>query len=112
MLLYDIIPTLPASPSEWFILLGGILCSILLMYAVFIEQEHRQDLMRLLGTGGLFWYAVYINNLIFMIAMAGIAIASAIEFVEIYLGLHKHGPEDLKRYKKMWRMKKSSKYTD
>lgn len=105
MLLQDYIPTLPSSSAELFLVVGSILCTILLMYSVFVEQEHRQDIIRLLGSGGLFWYAYYTNSLIFMIAMAGVGIASAVEFIEIYLGLHKHSPEDLKRYKKMWRIK-------
>lgn len=106
MLLENIFPTLPSGLGATYLIVGGIVCTILLIYSIFVEQEHRSDLMRLLGAAGLFWYADYINNVIFMIAMGGIAVASAVEFIEIYLGLHKHSQEDLKRYKKMWRVKK------
>ncbi len=105
MLLESLIPHLPTSLAETWIFIGAGLCIILLVYAVFMEQEHRQDLVRLMGTGGLLVYAVYIDNLIFTIAMGAIAVASLVEFVEIVIGLHKHSPEDLKRYKKMNRTK-------
>lgn len=105
MLLESLIPHLPTSIAETWIFVGASLCIILLVYAVFIEKEHRQDLVRLIGTGGLLVYAVYIDNLIFTIAMGAIAVASLVEFVEIITGLHTHSPEDLKRYKGMTRTK-------
>ncbi|MBT3419107.1 MAG: hypothetical protein HN429_02255, partial [Candidatus Magasanikbacteria bacterium] len=95
------IPAIPTTTVEILIYIAGALGAILLTYGVFIEQEHRQDLIKLLGAAGLFVYALYIHNVLFMIAMAGLGIASLIEFVEIYVGLHKHSPEDLKRYKKL-----------
>lgn len=100
MLLESLIPHLPNSLAETWIFVGASLCIVLLVYAVFIEKEYRQDLVRLVGTGGLLVYAVYIDNLIFTIAMGAIAVASLVEFIEIMLGLHKHSPEDLARYKK------------
>lgn len=105
MLLQSIIPYLPTSISEIWIFIVTGLSTILLVYAVFVEKEHRQDLMRLIGTIGLLAYAIYIYNLVFIIAMGAIAIASLIEFVEIMTGLHKHSPEDLQRYKKFVRTK-------
>lgn len=84
------------SVSEWFLYLSGILGAVLLIYSQFIEAEHRRDLIRVLGAGGLFVYAYFIENIIFMIASAGIGIAALIEFIEILIGVHKHLPEDLK----------------
>lgn len=106
MLLESLLPTLPTSPAEIFIYVGAYMGIIFLVYSVFIEQERRQDLIRLLGAGGLLIYAIYLQNSIFIIAMGAVAAATLIEFIEILLGLHKHSPEDLKRYKKMWRNKK------
>ncbi|PIR76161.1 MAG: hypothetical protein COU32_03630 [Candidatus Magasanikbacteria bacterium CG10_big_fil_rev_8_21_14_0_10_42_10] len=105
MLLQSLIPYLPSSVAETWIFVGASISIILLMYAVFIEKEHRQDLVRLVGTGGLLVYAIYIHNLIFTIAMAALAVASLVEFIEILLGLHKHSPEDLQRYKSFVRTK-------
>lgn len=106
MLLESLIPTLPTSLAEIFIFVGAYLGIIFLVYSVFIEQEHRQDIIRMLGSGGLLIYAIYLDNLIFIIAMGAVGLASLIEFIEIATGLHKHSPEDLKRYKKLWRITK------
>jgi len=106
LLLTDIIPTIPTQWPDIAIVTAGILGIVLLVYAIFIEQEHRQDLIRIVGACGLLIYALYIGSGLFVIAMAAIAIASAVEFFEIMFGLHTHSPEDLKRYKKMWRIKK------
>lgn len=109
MLLETLIPNLPTTWYEMFISIGTGLSIILLVYAIFIEQEHRRDIMFMLGSLGLMIYALYIRNTTFTIAMGGIALASSVEFIEILTGLHKHSPEDLKRYKEMWRLKKKTK---
>ncbi|PIT86047.1 MAG: hypothetical protein COU33_05310 [Candidatus Magasanikbacteria bacterium CG10_big_fil_rev_8_21_14_0_10_43_6] len=108
MFLESLIPVLPSSLAEIFIYVGAYLGIIFLVYAIFIEQEFRQDLIRMLGAGGIMIYGLYIENSIVTIAMAAVMGASLIEFLEILVGLHKHGPEDLKRYKKMWRIEKKS----
>ena len=105
-LLESLIPNLPASLGEIFIFVGAYLGIIFLVYSVFIEQEHRQDLIRMLGAGGLLIYGIYIEHAIITLAMSALALASLIEFAEILLGLHKHSPEDLKKYKQLWRITK------
>ncbi|PIY92131.1 MAG: hypothetical protein CO030_01975 [Candidatus Magasanikbacteria bacterium CG_4_9_14_0_2_um_filter_42_11] len=105
MLLETFMPYLPSSVAETWIFVGAGISILFLVYAVFIEKEHRQDLIRLIGTGGLLIYAIYIHNVIFTVAMAALAVASLVEFVEIMLGLHKHSPEDLQRYKTFVRTK-------
>lgn len=101
MLLEKLFPNLPASTTETLVYAVAIVGAILLTYGVFLEVERRQDLVMLIGAACLFVYALFINNKIFMVAMAGVGIASIIEFIEIYVGLHKHSPEDLARYKKL-----------
>lgn len=101
MLLQSLIPTLPATNIELTIYVVAYLGAIMLVYGLFLELERRQDLVFALGSAGLFVYALYINNIIFMIAMGGLFLASIVEFVEIMFGLHKHSPEDLKKYKKL-----------
>ena len=105
-LLLNFLPNLPQSWQGMFLLVGAIIGTIMLVYAVFIEQEHRQDLIRMLGAGGLLVYAVFIEDIFFIIAMGAVALASLVEFIEILTGLHRHGREDLKKYKKLWRVKK------
>jgi len=106
VLLGNLFPQMPTGMGEWFMYLSGILGAILLIYAQFVEAEHRRDLIRVLGGGGLFVYAYYIFNLIFMVATAGIVLTSLIEFIEIYMGYHKHTPEEVKEYIKKYKKKK------
>lgn len=101
MLLENLIPILPTTLSGILIYLVAILGAIMVTYAIFLEIERRQDLVFAVGSYCLFIYAIYINSAIFAIAMLGLFSASVVEFVEIYVGLHKHSPEDLKRYKNM-----------
>ena len=76
---------------------------LVLVYSVFLEQAHRKDLVQLFGACCLLGYAIYQGEKIFILAMGGIALASVIEFTEIFLGLHHHAQDDLKKYKKLWR---------
>lgn len=99
MLLEKYFPYLPISLVETLIYIVAGIGAVMLVYSVFLEVERRQDLVMFIGAACLFVYALYIGNMIFMIAMAGLGLASGIEFIEILVGLHKHSPEDLKRYK-------------
>jgi hypothetical protein len=99
-------PTLPTNPIEILVYVHLGIGIFLLFYATFIELEHRQDLMRILGAAALLLYAIVHSNTALIWVASAILLGSAIQFGEILLGLHKHGPEDLKRYQKMWRLKK------
>ncbi len=101
MLLEKTFPYLPNTLAETVIIIVACLGAFLISYAVFVEKERRQDLMMTIGAACLFVYALSIQSAIFMIAMGGFFIASLIEFFEIYIGLHKHSPGDLKKYKAM-----------
>ena len=59
----------PTCTGQWYMYLFGILGAVLLIYSQFVEAENRRDLIRLLGAGGLFVYAYFIQNMIFLIAM-------------------------------------------
>lgn len=99
MLLEKIFPYLPVSLTETLVYVVACLGAILLTYSIFLETERRQDLIMLIGAVCLLVYALFIGNLIFSLAMGGVALAALIEFIEIYTGLHRHRPEDLKRYR-------------
>lgn len=101
MLFETLIPYLPSSIVELWIYIVALTGAVLLTYGIFLELEKRQDIVLFLAGAFLFVYALYIQNAIFMIAMAGLMLASAVEFIEIYIGLHKHSRNDLKRYKNM-----------
>jgi hypothetical protein len=104
MFFESIFPTLPNSPLDTFILANLCVGIFLLFYATFIELEHRQDLIRILGAAAILVFAIVHTNTALIAVSAAIFLGSAIQFTEILLGLHKHSPEDLKRYQKMWRM--------
>lgn len=87
--------------TETLVYLVALIGAVLITYGVWLETEKRQDLVMFLGAGCLIVYALFIGNVIFALAMAGLGLASLVEFIEIYLGLHKHSREDLKRYQKL-----------
>ncbi len=101
MLLESWFPTLPSSTLQIVIYVVAGLGIILLSYGVFLEAERRQDLVFVLGSACLLTYALYIQNLIFVIAFAAFGLNSLIEFIEILTGLHKHDPNRLEHIKKL-----------
>ncbi|EKE07448.1 MAG: hypothetical protein ACD_18C00083G0003 [uncultured bacterium] len=105
MFLNNLFPNLPTSTIELMIYIVAALGSVLITYAVFLEVERRQDLVFFVGASCLFVYALYIDNMVFMIASAGLGLASLVEFIEIYLGLHKHDRNELKRVKNLGKNK-------
>lgn len=107
MFLTNLFPTLPNGPVDTLVYLHLGIGIFLLFYATFVELEHRQDLIRILGAAAILLYAIVHSNTALIWVGGAIFLGSTIQFVEILLGLHKHGPEDLKRYQKMWRIKKT-----
>ncbi len=99
MLLESFLPQLPSSNLELTIYIVGALGVILLIYSQFVEAENRRDLVRMVGAAGLEVYSLYILDPLFIITAGGIFLASLIEFIEIYLGLHQHTHEEIKKYK-------------
>lgn len=100
---FSFLPDFHGNINEILIHIVALIGIVLLPYAVFLEQVHRKDLVRLLGASCLLAFAIYKGQTVFVIAMGAVALASLVEFTEIMLGIHKHAQEDLKKYKKMWR---------
>ena len=73
--------------------------AIMITYAIFLEAERRQDAVFIVGATCLFIYALWIGNKIFSVAMAGVAVGSFIELIEIMLGRHTHSAEMVESYK-------------
>jgi len=107
MFLTSLFPTLPTGPLDTLVYAHLGVGIFLLFYATFVELEHRQDLIRILGAAAILLYALVHGNVALTWVSGAIFLGSSIQFVEILLGLHKHSPEDLKRYQKMWRIKKT-----
>ncbi len=102
MLFETWLPYLPTSSlTETLIYVVAVLGAVLLTYGIFLDVEKRQDLVMVIGAGCLLVYSLFIHNWIFSAAMIGIAIASATEFIEIYLGIHKHDPAMWAELKKL-----------
>lgn len=92
---------LPPLFPDMTIMIVAILGAVLVIYSQFVEAEFRRDLIRAVGALAVFVYAAFISNSIFMLLSAGIFMAALVEFIEIYLGLHKHKNTDIAQYKKM-----------
>ena len=106
MLLESIVPQLPTNPTEYAIFFSSIIGAVLLVYSQFIEAENRRDLVRMIAALALLVYAIWISNLIFIVTMLGVFVASVIEFLEIYMGYHHHTRKDVQVYEYIGRKKK------
>lgn len=80
-----IFPSLPWEILEIIITVVAALGAILLTYGIFLKVEKRQDVIIFIGAFCLLIYALFIGNLLFIIAMAGLSLASLVEFIEIIL---------------------------
>ena len=98
MLLESYIPTLPTSiPLTLLYVVAGI-GVVLMIYSQFVEAEHWRDVIRLVGSVALLFYAVYIRDSIFILVSLGITIASLIELIEIKTGHHVHNKHHVETY--------------
>lgn len=97
MLLESCFAVLPSCTGEWYLYLSGILGALLLIYSQFVQADHRRDIVRMLGAGGLFVYAFYISNMIFMIASGGVFVAALIEYIEIMTGTYTYATKEFKQ---------------
>ncbi len=83
------LPNLPNGPLETIIYIVAFIGIILMAYSVFLKAEKKQDAVLLIASLCLLSYAIWIKNIIFIIAMLGLGISSLVEFIEIVLGYHK-----------------------
>lgn len=97
--LAEIFPTLPWPATAIILNVIAGLGAILVTYAIFLEAERKQDAVMFVGAAFLFIYAYWIGNKIFMVATAGVFIASLVEFIEIMFGHHEHSNKMLDDYK-------------
>lgn len=101
MFLETLIPLIPTGAMELSIFAVSILGMILIIYSQFLESLRRKDLVRMIGSACLFVYAIWDNtNIIFMLTFGGLFIASLIEFLEVYMGIHREKDHDAAKYKK------------
>ena len=96
---YNLFPTLPWSWLEVTLNVAAALGAILLSYGIFLESERKQDAVFIVGSSLLLVYSLWIGNKIFSIAMAGVALCSLVELMEIMMGRHIHSFELVEKYK-------------
>ena len=68
----------------------GMLGALLLVYAIFLEAEKRQDAVFMIGGMCLFVYGLWLGSPVLTIAMALFVLASTYEFIQIMRGKHRH----------------------
>lgn len=90
MPLQNFLPTLPWPLLDTVLATVGLLGAILLIYGVYLEAERRQDAVFVIGSAGLFVYALWIGSTIFMIAMGAMFLAAGRELIQIARGKHAH----------------------
>lgn len=77
----------------------GFLGSLLLIYAILLEEEKRQDAVFVVGSACLLVYSLYIDNKIFSFLAAGIFLVGGRELVQIIRKKHFHSNELVEEYK-------------
>ena len=86
----NLFPSLPLPLLDIIMYVVATLGVILLTYGVFLEAERKQDAVFIIASGCLLVYALWINSLIFSLAMPGLFVGSWIELIEILRGKHHH----------------------
>jgi hypothetical protein len=97
--IFSLFPNLPWSDTEIVLNITAGVGAILLIYGIFLEAEHKQDLVFFFGATMLGVYAYWIGNKIFTVAMIGFGLGSLVEYLEIIFGRHVHSEELVKKYK-------------
>ncbi len=86
----NLFPSLPLPLLDIIMYVVATIGVILLTYGVFLEAERKQDAVFIIASGCLLVYALWINSIIFALAMASLFIGSWIELIEILRGKHHH----------------------
>lgn len=95
----SIFSTLPWPFLDTLVRVVGFIGSILLVYAVLLEEEKRQDAVLMIGSAALLPYAIFINSPIFIFLATGIFLVSGREFLQIVRKKHFHNTELVEEYK-------------
>ena len=97
--LSSFLPSLPWNALEIILNVLAGLGAVMVTYAIFLEAERKQDTVLAIGSACLLIYALWIGNMIFTVAMAGIFLASFVELIEILMGRHPHGDSLVEEYR-------------
>ena len=90
MPLANFLPALPWPFIDTLVQMVALLGALLLGYGVYLEAEKSQDAVFVVGSACLLVYALWINNVVFIFAMAVIFLMAGRELVQIMRGKHVH----------------------
>lgn len=95
----SIFTTLPWPITDVIIRVVGFIGALLLIYAILLEEEKRQDAVFAIGSLALLPYAIFLNSPIFIFLFTGIFLVSSRELVQIIRKRHIHSNELVEEYK-------------
>lgn len=98
MLLDYLVPSLPSSALGIIFVVLAILGGIMLVYAVFVERELQHDILRAIGSLSIIPHTLYAGSSLTGVILAAVAVASLLEFFEIFTGIHHHSRRQVHEY--------------
>lgn len=93
MPLGNLFSTLPWPLLDTLFRVSALVGAFLLIYAILLEEEKRQDAVFMIGSVALLPYAIFINSPIFIFLSVGMFLVSGREFVQIVRNKHFHSTE-------------------
>jgi lipid-A-disaccharide synthase-like uncharacterized protein len=94
-----LLPSLPWSVLDTLIRVVGFVGSILIIYAILLEEEKRQDAVFVVGSAATLVYSLIYGNAIFTFLSAGVLLVSGRELILIFRGKHHHSNKLVQEYK-------------
>ncbi|MFA6105687.1 MAG: hypothetical protein WC725_03805 [Patescibacteria group bacterium] len=93
------LPSLPWPTLDILVKVVGFLGATLIIYAVLLEEEKRQDAVFVVGSTALLVYSLVYGNTVFSFLSAGVLLVSARELILIVGGKHHHSEKLVQEYK-------------
>jgi Ca2+/Na+ antiporter len=92
-------PSLPWPIIDTLVKIVGFLGATLMIYAVLLEEERRQDAVFFVGATGLLVYSLLFGNAVFTFLSLGVMLVSGRELFLIVIGKHHHSHKLVEEYK-------------
>ena len=92
-------PSLPWPALDVLVKVVGFTGSLLIIYAVLLEEERRQDAVFVVGSFGTLVYSLVFGNAIFTFLSAGVFVVSLRELIQILRKKHHHNEKLVEEYK-------------
>ena len=92
-------PSLPWPMLDVLVKITGFLGATLVIYAILLEEEKRQDAVFVVGSAALLVYSLVFGNAVFSFLSAGMLIVSGRELIQIFRKHHHHSKKLVDEYK-------------